>query len=349
MTTVRQPADCSGQKSRCVLDARRSSHLSRGMRLALGVVLLFTVSAAGCASGPKIPDTVVMKVVFEEIYDAPRYLLSVGGWESGAIETDGELFSLESKDDWVVGMNLRLSLVSSYLPKKDSLSGKSLLNWESGSLRLTGVNWDVPLILHIGESVAWVEEGSWAEVTVSPTNLRLSAVNESNIALGQLKQEIYAFENGWDVRERWNGRTYESFCGAKPTFTLKKDGRFSGTLSQWEIYYTSCWLYVQQKYQAELRKIGSSTVASNFQIVADALSEVDDALEELADTYRREGRGFYDVADIEKAWVYLKSAASRVDGEIDSLTLAIATQQGLLRSDTDRLATERRLHRVSGS
>lgn len=276
------------------------------------------------------------------------FAIQIGDWQEQGI-TGGE-FEIPLPKEWVAGAEVPISIVENLMDGVggDLFTGKKFDVWEEGTLLINEVGLDKPLILHIGESVAYVDDDSWATFKVSPQSGRLPYLQKAKVALADLSTRLQEFKRdleGRKIQENW---MFPYRCGLDFPWKLKSDG--SGeriSFNAVELYFVRCSVHVVPAYASQAE--GLATIVKSSEEYQETygksrlvkgLESVAIAIEELASTYRREGSYLGNQSGFEKALVYITSSSDAVDEAIASAIKIHDENYQKLRNDSSQLTLE---------
>jgi hypothetical protein len=221
------------------------------------------------------------------------------------------------------------------MPGVGPITGEGFDVWTTGTVALTGKDWDSPLKLVLGEGLAWIEEPSWAVMVEFPRSSRVGFV-EAALEAGKMQsRQLTEFIATWKRRESQGGFAYPTRCGLDFPAKVNSDGSISGSdINDMELYFTNCWQQLSNTYLPQLVALGNSTAVRQSTPVRTAFSAAIQAIQTMANTYRSEGRFLGSNNDFQKAWTYLESDASEVSRTLTGIVSAIGKRNA---QDSDQM------------
>jgi len=325
-------------------------------KVAIGALAAVSL-VSGC--GAARPDTVTLIVEDESPLNltSSGFTIQLGDWQQEGIT--GGRYEIPLPEEWVTGTEVSISIVENLMAGfgevgQDLYTGEPFDVWTKGTLTVDETGWDEPLTLHIGESVAYVDPGSWAKFKVSPQSGRLPFIRKAQSAANLVTTKLQELKRDWENRQDQGSWVYYYRCGLNFPWKLKSNGSWGGvSFNTIELYLVECSLNIETVYMSQARSLTKS-VNSNEDYLAPygksllvrSLESVSDALQDLANTYEREGLYLGSQTDFDKALVYIKTSNARVDEAIDTTLKLNYENFGKMSQDATALTQEWQKHCV---
>jgi hypothetical protein len=239
------------------------------------IITLTATSLVGCGGVFGKSDSVEIRVSTTDIF-AKRFVLTIGTNESVGLTSVGDSLEIDVSDNWTQGTKIPFYVETSYVPDKDPILNSMVGDWSVGELTLTGSNWDVPLLLHIGEATIWSEEGSWAQVSKSPRSEKFETLDKLNFENQKLKLKITAIERKFrDIRNRQNNSMSPGLCS--------EDFMVVKTFDDFGVWATSCWAEYETVHIPQWTKFLGERASANAE---DLIQKVAESLDRLSRDFR---------------------------------------------------------------
>jgi len=321
------------------------------LKLVIGVVAAVSV-VSSC--GASRPDTVTL--IFEGTSLNPTssgFAIQFGDWQQEGVKSGR--YEVPLPKEWVSGSEVSISMVEDFSAGQDIFTDESYDVWSDGTLIIDEAGWDEPLTLRIGESVAYVDPGSWATFKVSPQSGRLSFLIKAQAAVNIANLKMEEFKIKWDQRQNEKGGgQYALRCGLDLPGKRNKDGSWSfGSYDAVELYFLKCWRNIETVYLSQMQSLMKFVESSEDYLKAygksrllQSLESISEALEDVAYTYKRESSYLGGQSAWNKAVVYLDAENAKVDEAIVDAIRVNKENKGQIGGDFLRMSKEWKKHCV---
>lgn len=290
----------------------------------LALITFFSVTTFAC--GNSRPSTLKLIVVDEKPSDSLGFTITIEGQTLEELKDNEFEFPLDP--NLVAGKLLKLQIAETFNSSVDPFTGSRFDLWRVGSFEFLGTSLNSPLVLHIGDAVAWVNDGSWGRFEPDwdiPLSGRMSKLRMTFDSLNEFQNRFDEWKSYLEGRTIQGKGSYSIRCGLDFPWRLRSDGTFSFEFSEMELYFTKCSFYVRKLLPSQI--FDKETLAQGPGVskhfgwteVLAILDEFEDDILELSDIYEREGRYLNSQSDFEKAMIYLEETNRKIDEELPDL------------------------------
>lgn len=316
--------------------------IKKALRLLAGLLVSVAISTSCEVSQPDL-----LKIIIKDESNGVAslgFFVKIGEWQQEGL-TDGT-YEIPIGDNWINGAEIPISIVedlSGGAVGGDLYTGKASDKWTDGVLVIEDGQWDKPLVLNIGDAVAWISPGSWATFNVSPRSGRLEIVESARVAASNIDNRLRSFMSNWE-RDFAHGFEEVYFCGFYDSWRYAYGSVDANDLELYELDFVKCSYHLETYWTSQVRDLveyveNSDSYTDEFgrSKLVKSLDLVNDAITNLADTYEREGRYFGTNSDFLKALVYLRKSNTQVEERIASMIEINSKSLQRLTRDSQKL------------